>query len=57
MDLREFPRSVEDIEAEGPVRSDDVPAISPELMLTAVTHEGHAAGARVVDDAEASADD
>jgi thioredoxin reductase (NADPH) len=57
MDLREFPRSVEDIEAEGPVGADEVPAISPRLMATALTHEGHAAGPRVVDDAEASADD
>jgi thioredoxin reductase (NADPH) len=46
-DIREFPRSQEAIEAEGPVDPDEVPAISPELMATAVAHEGHAGGARV----------
>jgi thioredoxin reductase (NADPH) len=57
MDLRPFPRSTEDIEADGPVTAEDVPAISPELMATAVAHEGHAAGPRSVEDVEASADD
>ena len=45
-DLREFPRSAADIEADGPVDVDEVPAISPELMATAVAHESHAGGAR-----------
>ena len=61
MDLRPFPRSVDDIEREGPVTDDDVPAISPELLATAVAHPGHAAGPRT-DEAreagdEAAADD
>jgi thioredoxin reductase (NADPH) len=56
MDLRPFPRSAEDIEADGPVTADDVPAISPELMATAVAHEGHAAGPRTAED-QAEADD
>jgi len=45
-DIREFPRSQETIEADGPVDADEVPAISPALMATAVAHEGHAGGAR-----------
>ncbi|UIO98507.1 FAD-dependent oxidoreductase [Halobaculum sp. CBA1158] len=60
MDLRAFPRSTDEIEELGPVSESEVPAISPELMATAVTHEGHAAGAREgVDgiESEASADD
>ena len=50
--LREFPRSTESIEADGPVGADEVPAIPPELMATAVAHEGHAGGPR----AEATAE-
>ncbi|ESP89639.1 NAD(P)/FAD-dependent oxidoreductase [Candidatus Halobonum tyrrellensis] len=46
MDLRAFPRSVEEIEAAGPVGTDEVPAISPDLLATAVAHPGHAAGPR-----------
>ncbi|ELZ36117.1 FAD-dependent pyridine nucleotide-disulfide oxidoreductase [Halorubrum saccharovorum DSM 1137] len=45
-EIREFPRSREAIEADGPVDPDEVPAISPELMATAVAHEGHAGGPR-----------
>ncbi|WP_144920387.1 NAD(P)/FAD-dependent oxidoreductase [Halorubrum salsamenti] len=45
-EIREFPRSKEAIEADGPVDPDEVPAISPELMATAVAHEGHAGGPR-----------
>ncbi|KDS90667.1 thioredoxin-disulfide reductase [Halorubrum saccharovorum] len=45
-EIREFPRSQEAIEADGPVDPDEVPAISPELMATAVAHEGHAGGPR-----------
>ena len=58
-DLRKFPRSVEDIEAEGAVEATDVPAVSPDLFATALAHEGHAAGPRPVADeeAEAAADD
>ncbi|QLG62871.1 NAD(P)/FAD-dependent oxidoreductase [Halorarum salinum] len=58
MDLRPFPRSTEEIERLGPVDESDVPAISPELLATAVAHEGHAAGPRTeVDAEEAAADD
>jgi thioredoxin reductase (NADPH) len=58
-DLRKYPRSVEDIEAEGPVEDVDVPAISPDLFATALQHEGHAAGPRAVEEGEreAAADD
>jgi len=45
-ELREFPRSKESIARDGPVADDEVPAISPELMATAVAHEGHAGGPR-----------
>ena len=53
-DLREFPRSPEEIDEAGPVGDEEVPAISPDLMATAVAHEGHAAGPRedVADEAE-----
>ncbi|WP_048077379.1 NAD(P)/FAD-dependent oxidoreductase [Halorubrum sp. AJ67] len=44
--LREFPRSTEEIETNGPVSEDEVPAIAPHLMTTAVAHEGHAGGPR-----------
>ncbi|MFB6140399.1 MAG: NAD(P)/FAD-dependent oxidoreductase [Halosimplex sp.] len=60
MDLRPFPRSVDDIDELGPVSSGDVPAVSRDLLATAVAHEGHAAGPRVesTDDAdEQTADD
>ncbi|MEZ3164568.1 NAD(P)/FAD-dependent oxidoreductase [Halorubrum sp. RMP-47] len=45
-ELREFPRSSEDIAQDGPVEADEVPAIPPHLMATAVAHEGHAGGPR-----------
>ncbi|MFW5917576.1 MAG: NAD(P)/FAD-dependent oxidoreductase [Halorubrum sp.] len=45
-EIREFPRSTEDIARNGPVSTDEVPAISPELMATAIAHEGHAGGPR-----------
>ncbi|WP_277553143.1 NAD(P)/FAD-dependent oxidoreductase [Halobaculum limi] len=60
MDLRAFPRSTDDIAELGPVSKSDVPAISPELMATAVAHEGHAAGPRAEAEeaeGEAPADD
>jgi thioredoxin reductase (NADPH) len=60
MDMRPFPRSTDDIADLGPVDESDVPAISPELMATAVAHEGHAAGPRESAEAiegEATADD
>ncbi|WP_459194812.1 NAD(P)/FAD-dependent oxidoreductase [Halosimplex sp. J119] len=47
MDLRPFPRSTEGIDELGPVSSGDVPAMSQELLATAVAHEGHAGGPRV----------
>ncbi|MFT4904684.1 MAG: thioredoxin reductase (NADPH) [Natronomonas sp.] len=40
-DLRAFPRSVEEIEAEGPVTKADVPGVSDRLREHAVEHEGH----------------
>jgi len=52
-DLRAFPRSVEGIEASGPVTEADVPAISRSLLRQAVTHEGHPGGPRE----QAAADD
>jgi thioredoxin reductase (NADPH) len=58
--LREFPRSTEEIARDGPVGDDEVPAISPRLMSTAVAHEGHAGGPRTEGtepDAEAPAAD
>ncbi|MFC7136771.1 NAD(P)/FAD-dependent oxidoreductase [Halobaculum litoreum] len=60
MDLRAFPRSTDDIAELGPVSASDVPAISPDLMATAVAHEGHAAGPRAAAEdveGEAPADD
>jgi len=45
-ELREFPRSADEIEREGPVTEADVPAISPDLLATAIAHEGHAGGPR-----------
>ena len=53
-EIRKFPRSKEAIARDGPVSADDVPAISPELMATAVAHEGHAGGPR--DDAVSKPD-
>jgi len=47
MNLRAFPRSLDDIEAMGPVEEASVPALSPDLFATAVAHDGHAAGPRV----------
>ena len=55
-ELREFPRSADEIERDGPVAADEVPAISPELMATAVAHEGHAGGPRADASAEADAE-
>jgi len=50
MDLRAFPRSVEEIEAEGPVDPDEVPAISQSLRETARVF-------RAAEAAESAADD
>ncbi|WP_049982911.1 NAD(P)/FAD-dependent oxidoreductase [Halorubrum sp. BV1] len=55
-ELREFPRSKESIARDGPVADDEVPAISAELMATAVAHEGHAGGPREGGDQEAAAE-
>ncbi len=49
MDLRAFPRSVEEIEAQEAVGEVEVPALSEELLATAITHEGHAGGPRTRD--------
>ena len=40
-DLRAFPRSVKEIEADGPVDREAVPAISDRLRERALAHEGH----------------
>ncbi|WP_280586469.1 NAD(P)/FAD-dependent oxidoreductase [Halorubrum sp. Boch-26] len=60
-EIREFPRSTEELARDGPVDADEVPAISPELLATAVAHEGHAGGPRTgtdpADKPEASAAD
>ncbi|AFZ74285.1 NAD(P)/FAD-dependent oxidoreductase [Natronobacterium gregoryi] len=41
-ELRAFPRSLEELETDGPVTDADVPALSAALAATAVEHEGHA---------------
>jgi thioredoxin reductase (NADPH) len=46
MDLREFPRSLDEVRADGPVDPEAAPAVSQALRETAVTHGGHAAGPR-----------
>jgi thioredoxin reductase (NADPH) len=59
-DAREFPRSTDEIDEQGAVSEAEVPAVSADLMATAVAHEGHAGGPRVeVEDEgeEAPADD
>jgi thioredoxin reductase (NADPH) len=58
-EARAFPRSTDEIDAEGPVTDEEVPAISAELLETAITHEGHAGGPRVEEgeEVEAPADD
>ncbi len=55
-ELREFPRSLEEIRENGPVSKADAPALSDELLVTGIAHEGHAGGPREPD-LEASADD
>ncbi len=45
-ELREFPRSTEEIARDGPVDASETPAIPPRLLATAVAHEGHAGGPR-----------
>ena len=45
-DLRAFPRTLEEIEKQGPVTEDDVPAVSERLLQLAVAHEGHPGGPR-----------
>ncbi|PSP42279.1 hypothetical protein BRC66_01645 [Halobacteriales archaeon QH_2_66_30] len=46
MDLRAFPRSLDALDERGPVEDGEVPAVSRELLATAVAHHGHAAGLR-----------
>jgi thioredoxin reductase (NADPH) len=46
MDLRPFPRSTDAIDEFGTVDDSEVPAVSRELLATAVGHHGHAAGPR-----------
>jgi thioredoxin reductase (NADPH) len=57
MDLRAFPRAPEEIEAEGSTGEAEVPALSEELLATAITHEGHAGGPRVEEPAEGTTAD
>jgi thioredoxin reductase (NADPH) len=60
MDLRAFPRSTEAVETGGVIEETEVPALSEELLATAITHEGHAGGPRPDDEtpvAETPADD
>jgi thioredoxin reductase (NADPH) len=45
-DLRTFPRSIEDVRADGPVDAESVPAVSESLFENAIAHHGHAAGPR-----------
>ena len=45
-DLRAFPRTVEEIEEQGPVTEADVPAVSERLLQHAIAHEGHPGGPR-----------
>ncbi|WP_435073457.1 NAD(P)/FAD-dependent oxidoreductase [Halorubrum sp. HHNYT27] len=45
-EIREFPRSTEEIARDGPVSEADVPAIAPHLLSNAIAHEGHAGGPR-----------
>ena len=52
MDMRKFPRSTEAIEELGSVSSGAVPAVSQELLATAIAHEGHAGGPRIETPAE-----
>ena len=46
MDLRQFPRSLDEIDETGAVSDTAVPAIAPSQLETAVSHEGHAGGPR-----------
>jgi len=46
MDLREFPRDADELADRGPVGAEEAPAISPDLLSTAIAHEGHAGGPR-----------
>ena len=45
-DLRAFPRTLEEIEKQGPVTEADAPAVSERLLQLAVAHEGHPGGPR-----------
>ncbi len=56
-ELRAFPRSLEEVRADGSVEEAAVPAISGELLETAIRHEGHAGGPREDEELEAAADD
>jgi len=56
MDLREFPRSLDEVRADGPVDPADAPAVSRDLLATAVSHEGHAAGPRAPEGDESASE-
>ncbi|GAA0679653.1 NAD(P)/FAD-dependent oxidoreductase [Natronoarchaeum mannanilyticum] len=57
MDLREFPRDADEIDERGSVGDKEVPAVSPELLSTAIAHDGHAGGPRREAEVEAPGDD
>ncbi len=57
-ELRTFPRSPAELDREGPVGTDEVPAISGGLLETAVSHGGHAPEPRSLEErAEPASDD
>ena len=56
-ELREFPRSIEAVRADGAVTAEAVPAISEDLLEVGVAHEGHAGGPRDQKYAESEAAD
>jgi thioredoxin reductase (NADPH) len=57
MELREFPRSLEEIEAEGPVEQSDVPGISDDLRASARAFSGVGDGEAETETEAAASDD
>jgi len=55
MDLREFPRDADALAERGSVGDEEIPAVSADLLSTAIGHEGHAGGPRRDAEAEAEA--
>jgi thioredoxin reductase (NADPH) len=53
-DLRVYPRSLDEVRADGPIDAEAAPAVSQALFENAIAHHGHAAGPRVpTEDADA----